>query len=115
MAIAVTTPSVKVGFIDNATSINVSGCEVIHAAVVGKKIKIRHLTINSTSAISITIGEGETASAVDAALIGPLAFDALQTMQWDFNPLLELTENTLLSIDADGAGVICVFVQGVIE
>jgi hypothetical protein len=115
MAIAITTPGVKQGFIINATSANVSGCEVLKAAVADKKIKIRHLTVNSTSAIAITIGEGETASAVDAALIGPLEFGALETKQWDFHPPMELTTNTLLSVDADGAGVVCIFAQGVIE
>jgi len=115
MAIAITTPGTKVGFIINATSADASGCEVLKAAVTGKKIKIRHLTVNSTSAIAITIGEGETGSAVDTALIGPLEFGALETRKWDFNPPMELTTNTLLSVDADGAGVICVFAQGVIE
>jgi hypothetical protein len=115
MAIAVTSPSAKVGFIKNATSANVSGAEIIHAAVAGKKIKIRHLTINSTSAIAITIGAGITGAAVTDALIGPIEFGALSTLQWDFNPLLELPAATLLSVDADGAGVICVFVQGVVE
>ena len=115
MAIAVTTPSAKVGFIDNATSANASGCEEIHAAVAGKKIKIRHLTINSTDAISITIGAGETGGAVTTALLGPIAFAALESMQWNFNPLLELPAATSLTVDASGAGAFCVFVQGVIE
>ena len=115
MAIAVTSPSAKQGFIKNATSADVSGCEVIHAAVSGKKIKIRHLTVNSTSAIAITIGEGKTTTAVTTALLGPLEYGALETKQWDFWPLLELTEGESLTVDADGAGVICVFVQGVVE
>jgi len=115
MAIAVTSPACKVGFIKNATSANASGCEVILAAVSGKKIKIKHLTVNSTDAIAITIGEGETASAVDTALLGPIEFAAGATIQWDFWPYLELTTATLLAVDADGAGQICVFVQGVIE
>jgi hypothetical protein len=114
MAIAVTTPGAKVGFIDNATSADASGCEVIHAAVAGKKIKIRHLTINSTDAISITIGAGKTGAGVTAAVLGPIAFAALETMQWNFHPPLEIPTATLLSVDA-GAGQICIFVQGVIE
>ena len=114
MAIAITTPNVKQGFIDNATSVDASGCEIIHAAVTGKKIKIKHLTINSTDAISITLGAGKTGAGVTAAILGPLAFAANSTKQWDFWPLLELPVSTLLSVDAD-AGVICIFVQGVIE
>ena len=55
MAIATTTPQAKVGFIVNATSADASGCEELVAAVAGKKIKIRHLMVNSTDAIAITI------------------------------------------------------------
>ena len=115
MAISVTSPSCKVGFIKNATSADASGCEEIHAAVTGKKIKIRHLTINSDAAITVTIGEGETAGAVTTALIGPISFAANETHQWDFNPLMELTAATSLTVDASGAGNICVFAQGIVE
>jgi len=115
MAIAVTNPACKVGFIANATSADASGCEEIKAAVAGKKIKIRHLTVNSTDAIAITIGEGENAGAVTTALLGPIEFGALETHQWDFNPYLELTAATSLTVDADGAGVVCIFVQGIVE
>lgn len=115
MAISVTSPQAKVGFIKNATSADASGCEEIHAAVAGKKIKIRHLTINSGAAITVTIGAGETGGAVTTALIGPVTFATNTSMQWDFNPLLELTAATSLTVDASGAGNICVFVQGVVE
>ena len=115
MAIAITTPNVKSGFIDNATSADASGCEIIHAAVAGKKIKIRHITINSTAAITITIGAGKTSAAVTAAIIGPIDFVAKSIIKWEFYPPLELPTATLLSVDASGAGQICVFVQGVIE
>jgi len=115
MAIAVTSPAAKVGFIKNATSADASGCEEIHAAVAGKKIKIRHLSINSTDAIAITIGEGETTGAVTTALLGPIEFSAALTLQWNFNPPLELTAATSLTVDADGAGQMCIFAQGVVE
>jgi len=115
MAIAITTPAAKVGFIDNATSADASGCEEIHAAVAGKQIKIRHITVNSTDAIAITIGAGKTGAAVTTALLGPIEFAAGSTIQWDFNPYLELTAATSLTVDADGAGQICVFVQGVVQ
>jgi hypothetical protein len=115
MAIAVTTPGRKQGFIANATSADASACEELVAAVASKIIKVRHLTINSTDAISITIGSGEVGGAVEAALLGPIAFSALQTMQWNFNPYMELPVGKSLTVDADGAGAICVFVQGVVE
>ncbi len=115
MAITVTTPTCKIGFIANGVSADASGCEELVAAVSGKRIKVRHLTINSAGAISITIGEGETASAVTTPLIGPLAFAANGSMQWDFNPPMELTAGIALLVDASGAGQVCVFAQGTIE
>lgn len=116
MAIAVTSPASRVGFIKNATSADASGCEEIIAATSGKQIKIRHLTINNgADAISYTIGEGETTGAVTTALIGPIAMAANTSIQWDFNPPLELTAATALVIDSSGAGAVCVFVQGYVE
>lgn len=117
MAITVTSPGAKVGFIVNGVSADVSGCEeLIAAPAAGLCIKIRHLTINNgANAISITLGEGETGGAVTAALLGPIAFAANSSLQWDFNPLLELTAATSLVVDASGAGPLCVFCQGLIE
>jgi len=115
MSIVVTSPNVKVGFIANAVSADITGCETILAKTTGKRIKISHLTINSTAAISIWIGEGSAAGTIINNLIGPLDFTALQTIQWSFWPLLELTSDYLLLCDADGAGQVCIFAQGVIE
>jgi len=116
MAIAVTNPASKVGFILNATSADASGCEELKAAISGKIIKIRHLTINNgAAALSHTIGEGETGGAVTTALIGPIAMAANTSLQWDFNPPMELTAATALVIDSSGAGAVCVFAQGEVE
>lgn len=117
MAITVTSPQAKVGFIKNAVSADASGCEeIIAAPAAGLCIKVRHLTINNgANAISITIGEGETGGAVTAALIGPVAMAANSSLQWDFNPPMELTAATALTVDASGAGAVCIFAQGVIE
>lgn len=115
MAIAVTTPTPgKFGFILNATSADASGCEELRAAPTGgKSIFIDHLTINNgANAISITIGEGETGGAVTTALIGPIAMAANASIQWDFRDGLVLTAETSLTVDASGAGAICIFVQG---
>lgn len=115
MAIAITNPACGTfGFFLNATSANVSGVEVLKAAVSGKSIYVDHITLNSTDAIALSIGEGETVpGTVDTVLIGPIEFAALQTMQWDFrNGGMRLTADTLLCIDADGAGEICCFVSG---
>ncbi len=116
MAIVVTSPQTTSGFIKNATSADVSGCEEIIAAPgVGIFIALRFLMINSAAAIAITLGAGAAAGAVEAALLGPVTFAAGETLQWIFNPMLWLPANKSLTVDADGAGVICVFCQGVIQ
>ena len=72
MAIALTNPVCgNGGFIVNGTSADASGCEELKAGAAGKTILITHLTINNgASALSHTIGEGETnPGGVDAALI----------------------------------------------
>jgi len=116
MAIAVTSPQAKVGFIANGTSADASGCEVLVAAVTGKTIKVRHVTFNNLTAgaLSFTLGDGKNGAAVTAALIGPVSVGANSSLQWDFSPPMECTVSTLLSIDVE-AGSICVFAQGVIE
>ena len=118
MAISVTNPAVgKFGFFLNATSADVSGCEELRAAPgAGLSIYVDHLTINSGAATTITIGEGETGGAVTTALIGPVSFAANQSMHWDFlKGGMVLTPATALTIDASGAGNICIFASGRIE
>jgi hypothetical protein len=118
MAIAVTTPTPgKFGFIINATSADASGCEELKAApAAGLSIYVDHLTINNgANAISITIGEGETGGAVTTALIGPVAMAANTSLQFDFRYGAKLTSATSLTVDASGAGAVCIFAQGRIE
>jgi len=121
MAITVTTPMPgRLGFIINATSADASGCEELKAAPAAGSIVVDHLTINNgASALSITIGEGETASAVTTALIGPIAMAANTSLQFDFtDPYftgqggMVLTAATSLTVDASGAGAICIFARG---
>jgi len=118
MAITITTPSPgKFGFILNATSADASGCEILKAAPgAGLSIIVDHITINSGAAITITVGEGETTGAVTAPLIGPVSFAANQSMQWNFlNGGMVLTAATSLTVDASGAGNICIFAYGRIK
>lgn len=118
MAIAVTTPTPgKFGFILNATSADASGCEELKAApAAGTSIIVDHLTINNgAAAISITIGEGENAGAVTTALIGPIAMAANTSLQFMFPYGMVLTAATSLTVDASGAGAICIFVQGRVQ
>lgn len=115
MAISITTPqSGKDGFIINATSADASGCEELKAAPAsGTSIIVDHLTINNgANAISITIGEGETGGAVTTALIGPIAMEANTSIQFTFPQGMKLTAATSLTVDASGAGAICIFAVG---
>jgi hypothetical protein len=64
--------------------------------------------------ITVTLGSGEAASAVEAALIGPITMpEAGGTVVLDFtdNPI-ELTANKALTVDANRKGNICVNVKG---
>lgn len=115
MAITVTTPTPgKFGFILNATSADASACEELKAApAAGISIIVDHLTINNgASAISITIGAGETAGAVTTALIGPIAMAANTSLQFMFPYGMVVAAATSLTVDASGAGEICIFAQG---
>lgn len=109
MAITITSPQAKVGFIKNATSADASGTETLIAAVAGKSHKLRHVTFNNLTAgaLSFTLSGA-------AALIGAVSVGANSSLQWDFNPPLEVGTNQALTITA-GAGNVCVFCQGVTE
>lgn len=120
MAITLTTPDCGPGsyegFIVNGVSSDASGCEVLKAGVTGKSILITRLTINNgASALSHTIGEGETTGAPDTVLIGPIAMAANTSLQFDFYPPMRLTAGEELVIDSSGAGAVCVVVQGRLE
>ncbi|MDA3834269.1 MAG: hypothetical protein PF495_12830 [Spirochaetales bacterium] len=106
------------GFIINATSADASVCEELKAApATGLSIFVDKLTINSTLAISVTIGEGETTGDVTTVLLGPVAMAAASSTQFDFSQVggLKLTAATSLTVDASGAGDICITVIGRIE
>ncbi len=116
MAIVKTTPEAKVGFLVNATSADASDCEELVAAEAGKRIKVRHVTFNNLTAgaLDFILGEGETADDPTTNLIGPVSVGANSTLQWDFNPLMELAVGTSLTFEAE-SGNVCVFAQGFIQ
>lgn len=116
MAITVTSPQTTVGFIKNATTADASACEeIIPAPPAGVNIRLRHVTINSAAANTITLGAGVSGGGVEAALLGPISFGAGTTLQWEFEPLLHLPAAKSLTIDASAPGVVTVFCQGFIE
>ena len=115
MAITVTTPTPgKFGWIVNGTSADSTGCEELKAAPgAGIQLIVDHLTINNgANAISITIGQGVTAGAVETALIGPIAMAANTSIQFMFPNGMWLAANKSLTVDASGSGAVCIFVQG---
>ena len=118
MAITVTTPAAGTfGFFANGTSADASGVEQLKAGTAGKSIYLYHLSISSDSAISISIGEGETVpGTIDTVLLGPVPFAINQQMQWNFlNGGMKLTTATALVVEGSGAGNINVFASGRIE
>lgn len=119
MAITVTNPAVgKFGFFLNATSADLSGAEELKAApAAGLSIVIDHLTISSDAAITVSIGEAETApGTIDTVFLGPVPFAVNQSMQWNFlNGGMKLTAAKSLVCDSSGAGNVNIFVSGRIE
>jgi hypothetical protein len=104
------------GWVINATSADISGCEQLKAAITGSQIVIDHLTVNNGGgAQSITIGEGENAGAVKTALIGPLAMGANTSIQWDFPSGIVLTVSESLTADSSSNTAVTVFAYGRIK
>jgi len=118
MAISITTPTpAKFGWIINATSADVSGCEELKAApAAGTSLIIDHITINNgAGAQSITIGAGKTGAGVTTALIGPIAMAANTSIQWTFPYGMVVAAATSLTIDSTSNTAVCIFAYGRIE
>lgn len=124
MATAVDTPAVvakpinpnsdsAIPFAANLRSDDISACEEIKASPgAGKSLVLQSLVISTDSAITITIGEGETGGAVTTTIMGPIAFAANTSLAWTFAQPVKLTANTELTCDASGAGVVNLFIEG---
>lgn len=99
----------------NATSADLSGCEELKAAPSGgQSLYIEHVFISTVSAITVTIGAGETAGAVTATLLGPFSFAATAGGPVDlyFRDPIKITAKTALVADASGAGAVTIVVEG---
>ena len=102
-------------FVYNYSVADAQGAEDIIAAVAGATHYIRKVSIVCTSDATVTIGSGQTGTAVTTALIGPTPFDAAGTGQvlFDFGRLgIKCTEGEAVTIDASAAGVISVIIEG---
>jgi len=97
----------------NATSDDASGCEEIKAAPgAGYALVITRLTIGIGAAITVTVGSGVAGGAVEGDQIGPIG-GAAGTYQLDVRERpVQLTENKPLTVDASGAGTVCVYAEG---
>jgi hypothetical protein len=75
------------------------------------------LRISSDTALSVSIGEGESVPETpDTVLLGPVPLAANQSIPWDFrNDGMKLTEGKSLVVDSSAAGNVNVFVAGRIE
>ncbi len=110
MAITITSPGVSsYGFIKNFTSADISAGETIVSGVTGKKVHIRHISIQSDDAINLVFQDS-----TPTALIGSFPIAAGEFRQWYFNPLMILPTALDLEIDGD-AGQIWGFVTGYIS
>lgn len=105
------------GFANNAISADFSGTEELVAAVADKSHYITQLEISTVSAITVTIGAGETGGAVTAVLLGPFYFAATggSPISLQFNPPVKVAEATAIVADASGAGAAQIFIQGYTE
>jgi len=102
------------GFAANGYSADASSCEELVATPgAGKNIVLTHLTVNVAANLTVTLGVGEAAGAVEAVLIGPFYMLAGATLMWDFrNGGVVLTANKSLTVDTSGAGGVTVFAEG---
>ena len=105
----------RVGFVVNANSADLSGCETLKAAVTGKSIYIERIYIISGTAINYTLGAGETASAVTTVIVGPIYCAADSNTPLVFTRAIKLAAATALTADASGAGAVTIIVQGYIK
>lgn len=122
-------------FFVDAYNADVSACEDVVVAVAGKSHYIKRIILNVeglTGDPTVTIGSGETASAVTSALVGPLSvakeivtgtpaneehFAPSRTFIFDFaqgrNKGRKLTKGEALTIDSSTAIPVNIMVEGI--
>ena len=105
----------RAGFVVNANSADLSGCETIKAAVAGQAIFIERVVIISNTAINYTIGAGETDGAVTTVLIGPVYVAANSITPLTFTRPIKLAAAVALTADASGAGAVTIVIQGYVK
>jgi hypothetical protein len=97
----------------NGSTTDASSCEELRAAPgIGYQLVIERLFISIGGPVAVTLGEDELAGDVASVLLGPLG-GAPGTYELDFReqPIV-MTANKALTIDANGAGIVDVYVEG---
>lgn len=111
------------GWAVNATTADASGTEELVAAPgTGLSLYLEQVSITCAVAdITITIGTGEAAGAVETVVIGPVATPTQTTAAgyipatqytWKFTQPLKLTAEKSLTVDASAAGAVQVYAEG---
>lgn len=102
-------------FVANLRSDNISGCKAIKASPgAGYRIMVQQMIVSSDTALNISIGEGVADSGVTTPILGPIQFAVSQPICWKFKHPIALTANTALVCDANGAGNVNIFVEGLV-
>ena len=94
---------------------DLTGCEDIIAAVSGSYHYLTRLVIRTATAMTVTIGSGETTSAVTTAHIGPIPFDAASGLHVQTFPDgmgMKGTISLALTADASASGAIWIEAYG---
>ena len=115
MAIVKTASNVaRHGWMVSATSADFSTTEELRAAPgSGVSIYLEYISINSISAITVTIGEGETTDAVTTIIVQPVLFTTGGGQYAiHFTRPIKLSAATSLTVDASAAGVVQIGAYG---
>lgn len=116
-------------FAVDAYNADVSGTEVVVAAVTGKSHYIKRLIVHVAGiggTVTVTLGSGETAGLVRKAMVGPLggskeitaaSYAPLSRYEFDFangsNMGRKLTTGEAFTIDSSAAVPVHVYVEGI--
>lgn len=114
-SISVVTPPIEGNeWAVSAYSTDFSSTESLKAAVTGKTHYIKRITIHCASAITVSIGGGETSDALTTTYLGPIPFTTSgPRYELDFkDKAMKLLISTALCIDASGSGAAAVYVEG---
>ena len=112
----------RTGFVVNGNSADLSGCETLKAGVTLKKIYLERIVIsNGATAQTVTVGFGETSSAVTSPVAGPIYLGANRQATIIYTRPATVPDATTaitgvaLTADANSAGAVMVNVQGYIK